>query len=102
MTARTALKELRRLLAPLFPETSSTAISLPTRPTWLAESDRTLVHAWKAYLKWEESNPLDIEDASLLQLRVSMAYKKAVARMRFYPEIWSVCKRGSSICALLC
>ena len=97
MTARTTLRDLRRLMEPLsiptikLPSatvTSLPALNLPARPTWIGDSDRSLCHAWKAYLKWEESNPLDIEDATVLQARVSAAFKKAVIRMRFFPEIW--------------
>ena len=45
---------------------------------------------WRQYLKWEESNPLEIEEASrttFLQ-RVQTVYKKATVRMRYYSEIW--------------
>lgn len=97
MTARTTLRDLRRLTESLSIPTiklpsptaaAPPALSLPSRPTWIGETDRTLCHAWKTYLKWEESNPLDIEDNTVLQARVSGAYKKAVNRMRFFPEIW--------------
>ncbi|KAJ7764395.1 hypothetical protein B0H16DRAFT_1661727 [Mycena metata] len=44
------------------------------------------------YLKWEEGNPLAIEekDHALLISRIQMVYRKAVICMRYYPEIWSV------------
>jgi cleavage stimulation factor subunit 3 len=99
MTARTSLRDLRRLMEPLsistikLPSGTSAAnlpLSLPSRPNWAGESDRNLCHAWKTYLKWEESNPLDIEDNSILQTRINLAYRKAVIRMRFFPEIWLV------------
>lgn len=99
MTARTSLRDLRRLMEPLSIPTiklpsgttaASLPLSLPARPTWIGDADRNLCHAWKAYLKWEESNPLDIEDAAVLQNRVNAAYRKAVIRMRFFPEIWFV------------
>ena len=98
MTARTTLRDLRRmndqLSIPAIKLPSATAptpptLTLPARPTWVGESDRALVHSWKTYLKWEESNPLDIEDTNVLQARISGAFKKAVIRMRFFPEIWS-------------
>lgn len=98
MTARTSLRDLRRLMEPLSIPTiklpsgtaaASLPLSLPSRPTWIGDVDRNLTHAWKAYLKWEESNPLDIDDATL-QTRVNSAYRKAVVRMRFFPEIWLV------------
>ncbi|KAG8934999.1 mRNA 3'-end-processing protein rna14 [Tulasnella sp. 418] len=92
MTARTALRDLKRLIQPIATPTSYTAgssasIVLPPSPTWVGEADRQLVTAWKAYLKWEEGNPLDLEDQKVLQLRITSAYAKAVARMRFFPEI---------------
>jgi cleavage stimulation factor subunit 3 len=92
MTARTALRDLRRLITALTPPQSqdSASLSLPVRPTWASDNDRALAVTWKAYLKWEEGNPLDIEDPSILHSRISGAYKKAVSRMRFYPEMWCV------------
>lgn len=97
MTARTALRDLRRHLDPLEEKASAPPrdpaipappdFNLPTPPTW-SESDRTTVQGWKAYVKWEESNPLDLEDTASLHSRVSAAYRKACAAMQFYPEIW--------------
>ncbi|CAE6435414.1 unnamed protein product [Rhizoctonia solani] len=97
MTARTALRELRRLLDPLEEKAAAPPrdpaipappdFNLPTSPMW-TESDRAAVQGWKAYLKWEESNPLDLEDAAAWHGRVSAAYRKACAAMQFYPEIW--------------
>ncbi|SCZ92478.1 BZ3500_MvSof-1268-A1-R1_Chr5-2g07896 [Microbotryum saponariae] len=82
MTARKALRELRahfgRLATP----------ALPHQPDWSTPSDRSDLELWKAYLKWEESNPLDLEDPNLLHARVGFAYKKALANMRFFSEIW--------------
>lgn len=101
MTTRTALRELRRLLDPLEQKTSAPPrdpaipappdFNLPTAPTW-TESDRAIVQGWKAYVKWEESNPLDLEDSGALHSRVAAAYRKACAAMRFYPEIWYALK----------
>ncbi|KAJ1309611.1 hypothetical protein OPQ81_006383 [Rhizoctonia solani] len=97
MTARTALRELRRLLDPLEEKGAAPPrdpaipappdFNLPTPPTW-TESDRAAVQGWKAYVKWEESNPLDLEDTAAWHGRVSTAYRKACAAMQFYPEIW--------------
>ncbi|KAG2111422.1 hypothetical protein BD769DRAFT_1630282 [Suillus cothurnatus] len=49
-----------------------------------------LVGAWKTYLKWEESNPLEFEDKDKATLisRIQGVYRKAAIRMRFYAEIW--------------
>jgi cleavage stimulation factor subunit 3 len=72
-------------------QTGRNEIFLPPLPTFNA-SERTLVGKWKAYLKWEESNPLEIEekDKAMLIARLQNVYKKAVIRMRYYTEIWSV------------
>jgi len=81
MTARTALRELRTL-------TDSLPRSvLPPRPTF-NENDRQLVSAWKAYLKWEEGNPLVIDDTDVLAARVGYALRKCLGEMRHYPELW--------------
>ncbi|KAJ7439159.1 hypothetical protein B0H11DRAFT_1623685, partial [Mycena galericulata] len=49
-----------------------------------------LVGRWKAYVKWEEGNPLEFEekDRHTFISRVEKVYRKAVVRMRYYPEIW--------------
>ncbi|KAG8917680.1 mRNA 3'-end-processing protein rna14 [Tulasnella sp. 417] len=60
--------------------------SLPPHPTW-SNDDRVLAGHWKAYLKWEEGNPLVLEDQAALHNRIISAYRKAVARMRFFPDI---------------
>ncbi|KAG8897016.1 mRNA 3'-end-processing protein rna14, partial [Tulasnella sp. 408] len=91
MTAKTALRDLKRLLGPISTPTLSTAVSpsafsLPPHPTWSNE-DRVLAGHWKAYLKWEEGNPLVLEDQAALHNRIISAYRKAVARMRFFPDI---------------
>ena len=62
---------------------------LPRVPTF-APGEKALVARWRAYLKWEETNPLEIEDKDIAQLhsRLQSVYRKAIVRMRFYPEIW--------------
>ena len=64
---------------------------LPRVPTF-SQNERALVGAWKAYLKWEESNPLELDekDKVVLIQRVQAVYRKAVIRMRYFAEIWSV------------
>lgn len=94
MTAKTTLRELKRLLAPISSPTLSSAVtpsafSLPPYPSWTNE-DRLLAGHWKTYLKWEEGNPLMLEDQTALQSRILSAYRKAVARMRFFPDITCV------------
>jgi cleavage stimulation factor subunit 3 len=43
-------------------------------------------------LRWEESNPLEIDDQdrNTFVTRVQGVYRKAVIRMRFFGEIWWV------------
>ena len=60
MQARTVLRQLTNHLSALYPP-SSNDIFLPPLPRFDA-SERTLVGKWKAHLKWEESNPLEIEE----------------------------------------
>jgi cleavage stimulation factor subunit 3 len=64
-------------------------ILLPSLPKFDAP-DRALVGKWKIYLKWEEGNPLEIEEKEKATLinRVMGVYRKAVVRMRYYTEIW--------------
>jgi cleavage stimulation factor subunit 3 len=94
MQARTVLRQLQKHLGPLFPplppsSNSRPALFLPSLPTFNT-NERALVGAWKNYLKWEESNPLEIEekDKPTLVTRIQSVYRKAVVRMRFYSEIW--------------
>ncbi|KAL7423926.1 mRNA 3'-end-processing protein rna14 [Cryptotrichosporon argae] len=81
MTARTALRELRNL---------SDAIphpAVPPHPDY-SDDDRRVVHAWRAYLKWEEGNPLAITEPEALVARVGYAMKKCLTEMRHFPEMW--------------
>ena len=96
MQARTALNQLQEHPIVLFPPTPPSkdkrpSIWLPRPPTY-NKGDKALVARWRLYLKWEESNPLEIEESNkntLIQ-RVQSVYKKATVRMRFYCEIWLV------------
>ena len=92
MTAKTQLRELRKHVSLLFPPppistASRKPFQLPHKPSY-NQADRALVGAWKQYLKWEESNPLEIEDKPTLISRLQGVYRKAVIRMRFFSEIW--------------
>jgi cleavage stimulation factor subunit 3 len=91
MQARTVLRQLTKHLSPLSLPSSVTpgVLHLPAPPVFNA-SDRSLVGAWKVYLKWEESNPLEIEEGakSTLINRIQTVYRKAVISMRFFSEIW--------------
>ena len=81
MTARTALRELRQLTDPL-PNPP-----IPPKPSF-SDADRAMVSHWKTYLKWEEGNPLSIEDKSVLSTRVAYAFRKCLGIMRHFPELW--------------
>lgn len=83
MTARKALRELRQLTDPL-PRPVK-----PLKPIF-SDADRAAVSHWKTYLKWEESNPLVIEDQVALSARIDYALRKCVGTMRHYPELWYV------------
>ena len=91
MQARSVLGQLQKHVNATFPKNTS-----PSLPIWLPVqpkfdvSDRALVCAWKGYLRWEESNPLELEekDKHVLASRIRAVYRKALVRMRYYPEIW--------------
>ncbi|KZP19108.1 Suf-domain-containing protein [Athelia psychrophila] len=95
MQARTVLRQLQRHLGPLFPPPPPPSASgrqslyLPSLPTFNS-AERALVGAWKTYLKWEEGNPLELDenDKAILTQRIQSIYRKAVCRMRYYGEIW--------------
>ncbi|THU98597.1 Suf-domain-containing protein [Dendrothele bispora CBS 962.96] len=97
MQARAVLRELNKHTPHLFPPASATSPQpgqlfdhhLPTPPSFTM-SERQHVGRWKAYLKYEESNPLMMEekDKANLHSRISLVYRKAVVRMRYFPEIW--------------
>jgi cleavage stimulation factor subunit 3 len=88
MQARTVLHQLVNHVGAIYPP-NTPEIFLPSLPRFDA-SERALVGKWKAYLKWEEGNPLEIEekDRATLITRIKGVYRKAVIRMRYYTEIW--------------
>jgi cleavage stimulation factor subunit 3 len=90
MQARTVLRQLNVHLQGL-DNSAGSGIVLPA-PATFSTKERQLIGRWKAYLKWEEGNPLEFEekDRAILISRVEKAYRKAVIRMRYYPEIWWV------------
>ncbi|KAL1702972.1 hypothetical protein EV121DRAFT_261552 [Schizophyllum commune] len=90
MQARATLRKLKELTQGLFPHsTSREDMTLPMPPTF-SNADLSLIGRWRAYLKWEMDNPLEIEekDRTTLIARIQAVYRKAVIRMRYYPEIW--------------
>jgi len=90
MQARTVLRQLVNHVGPLY-ATNSSEMFLPSLPRFDA-AERALVGKWKVYLKWEESNPLELEDSQKATLitRILGVYRKALIRMRYYTEIWYV------------
>ena len=74
MQARLVLRQLTNHLSALYPPSSNDIFLLPL-PRFDA-SERTLVGKWKAYLKWEVSNPLEIEEKEKATLIT--VYRKAV------------------------
>ncbi|RDB20367.1 mRNA 3'-end-processing protein RNA14 [Hypsizygus marmoreus] len=104
MQARTTLRQLINHANGLYPSPplyptppGRPDLFLPSLPTF-NPSERMLVGKWKAYLKWEESNPLEIEekDRAVLTSRIQGVYRKAVIRMRYYTEIWFMAYTWSS------
>ena len=90
MTARKTLRELRAQHDHLYSPV------LPHRPDWSSSEHVAGLERWKAYLEYEEKNPLEIEDPAQLYQRVAFAYRKAIANLRFFPEIWSVLRTPRS------
>lgn len=66
------------------------APAVPQRPDWDSRSDREQVEIWKQLIAYEDSNPMELEDPAVVRTRVLQIYKKAIASLRFYPEIWYV------------
>ena len=105
MQARAVLRGMDKHMKTLFPSQPShngqPSLVLPRVPTF-SQNERALVGAWKAYLKWEENNPLELDekDKGVLIQRVQAVYRKAVIRMRYFAEIWWV-NPVSVMCQLL-
>lgn len=98
MTARTALRALNAIVAPLALFQQDTS---PSMPTWSA-AERERLAAWKRYVEWEQNDPLLLKDedqtgVKKLNDRISFAYAKAKMHMRFHPEIWYDCSSSDSI-----
>lgn len=108
MTAKSSLRELRKHISALFPShnhsqhqhqhpssssssssSSRATLYLPTKPVFSA-AERAQVSAWRAYLKWEDGNPMVIDDKAVLFARMQGIYRKAVVRMRYFSQIWWV------------
>jgi cleavage stimulation factor subunit 3 len=55
-----------------------------------AEDFTKQVQAWKNWIEWEKSDPLEIreDDRDTYNKRVLYIYKNALAALRFWPELW--------------
>ncbi|TPX64574.1 hypothetical protein CcCBS67573_g08380 [Chytriomyces confervae] len=86
MTARTAYREMKIITAVI---DAASKTWMPTPTTW-SEADQEVasLRAWKKYISWEKTNPLRLEDPSIVSARVMYAYKSALLMMRFFPELW--------------
>ncbi|KAJ9076267.1 mRNA 3'-end-processing protein rna14, variant 2 [Entomophthora muscae] len=80
--SRNAFRELKSLSEPI----SSLKTTAPP-PTWTPR-ELKLADDWQAYLSWEKSNPLQLENNEALNSRIIFAYNQALLCLRFYPEIW--------------
>jgi len=89
MQARTVLRQLSNHLISLYLPNPQNDMYLPSPPKFDAV-ERLLVGKWKSYLKWEEVNPLEIEEKEKATLigRILGVYRNSVIRMRYYSEIW--------------
>lgn len=69
----------------------TTLPKLPPAPGFDGAEDFTKqVQAWKHWIEWEKSDPLEIrdEDRDTYNKRVLYIYKNALAALRFWPEMW--------------
>ncbi|CDW56910.1 cleavage stimulation factor subunit 3 [Trichuris trichiura] len=60
-------------------------VSVPPRNTLQEVRQHKL---WKAYIKWEMSNPLQTEDQALLTKRVVFAFEQALLCLGFHSDLW--------------
>ncbi|KFD59107.1 hypothetical protein M514_00270 [Trichuris suis] len=60
-------------------------VSVPPRNTPQEVRQHKL---WKAYIKWEMSNPLQTEDQALLTKRVVFAFEQALLCLGFHSDLW--------------
>ena len=56
-------------------------------PTGSAE-ERKQAELWQKYVAWERSNPLKVEDQTLITKRVMFAYEQCLLCLGHHPNIW--------------
>lgn len=83
MNARSASKEMSRLLEGLFRE----GAPLYNRRR-VPEIRETQTRKWLALIEWEKSNPLALENQSDVQERVRYIYKQATTTLWFSADVW--------------
>jgi len=81
MQARSALRHMRTIMGGL------NRSKIPAPPMW-TPAERQELESWTAWIEWEKTNPLILENEAAVYSRVLYAYKQAVMNMRFYPELW--------------
>ena len=89
MQARAVLGEMKPLTDGLVRP------SLPFPPSWIVPNSRAVpqkehasFEAWHAYLAWEQTNPLALQNHGAWQHRVLCAFKKATMYIRFDAVVW--------------
>ncbi|KAF9731403.1 hypothetical protein PMIN04_004877 [Paraphaeosphaeria minitans] len=88
MTARSAITVAENITRGIY---RTTLPKLPPAPGFDGAEDFTKqVQAWKNWIEWEKSDPLEIrdEDRETYNKRVLYIYKNALAALRFWPEMW--------------
>ena len=104
MQARTVLNTLQEHLTVLFPPPPPSkfrnTIWLPRVPSFNA-GEKALVARWRAYLKWEESNPLEIEEKDKAQAAINfvvfavMAFTSFASGALVTTQGWNLLNVGS-------
>lgn len=82
MTARATSRQLQTFMDRLSKE------PVPRQPDWNDPADRAQIQIWKDLLRYEESDPMELGEPAAVRTRTLLSYKKALAHLRFYPEIW--------------
>lgn len=81
MTARSSLRELQNI-------TQGLDRSTKPKERRFVRSEEKQIEIWRNWIKWEEKNPLEATEKSIVSSRVTYVYKQAMMTMWFYPEIW--------------
>lgn len=88
MTARSAISVADNISRAVI---RTTLPKLPPAPGFDGAEDFTKqIQAWKNWVEWEKSDPLEIkdDDRDTYNKRILYLYKNALAALRFWPEMW--------------